>query len=182
MKEYQGIGVSPGIAIGKVFVLHSGESFNLPKRVVGPDQISNEIARFEEALTRTRNEILTIRRKLSDQIGRESSDIFTAHLLILEDRTLIEDVIEVIKNEKVGAEYAFAAVIQRYFQAFSQINDEYLKERISDIRDVGKRLLGNLCGEEKKRLEEFQGKVIIASHDLSPSDTASLDRKKFSRS
>jgi phosphotransferase system enzyme I (PtsI) len=178
MKQYQGIGVSAGIAIGKVFVLHSGESFNLPKRTVGPEQISNEIARFEDALTRTRNEILQIRRKLSSQIGRESSDIFTAHLLILEDRTLIEDVIEVVKNEKVGAEYAFAAVIQRYFQAFSQINDEYLKERISDIRDVGKRLLGNLCGEEKKRLEEFQGKVIIASHDLSPSDTASLDRNK----
>ena len=178
MKQYQGIGVSAGIAIGKVFVLHSGESFNLPKRTVGPEQISNEIARFEDALTRTRNEILTIRRKLSSQIGRESSDIFTAHLLILEDRTLIEDVIEVIKNEKAGAEYAFATVIQRYFQAFSQINDEYLKERISDIRDVGKRLLGNLCGEEKKRLEEFEGKVIIASHDLSPSDTASLDRTK----
>ena len=178
MKEYQGIGVSPGIAIGKVFVLHSGDSFNLPKRCVGPEQISNEIARFEDALTRTRTEILAIRRKLSDQIGRESSDIFTAHLLILEDRTLIEDVIEVIKNEKVGAEYAFVTEIQRYFQAFSQINDEYLKERISDIRDVGKRLLGTLCGEEKKRLEEFQGKVIIASHDLSPSDTASLDRSK----
>lgn len=178
MKELKGIGVSPGIAIGKVFVLHSGESFNLPKRVVGAEQISNEIARFEDALTRTRNEILGIRRKLSDQIGRESSDIFTAHLLILEDRTLIEDVIEVIKNEKVGAEYAFAAVLQRYFQAFSQINDEYLRERIADIRDVGKRLLGNLCGEEKKRLEEFKGKVIIASHDLSPSDTASLDKNK----
>ncbi len=178
MKEFQGIGVSPGIAIGKVFVLHSGESFNLPKRVVGLEQISNEIARFEDALTHTRTEILSIRRKLSDQIGRESSDIFTAHLLILEDRTLIEDVIEVIKGEKVGAEYAFAAVIQRYFQAFSQINDEYLKERIADIRDVGKRLLGNLCGEEKKRLEDFQGKVIIVSHDLSPSDTALLDKNK----
>lgn len=178
MKELKGIGVSPGIAIGKVFVLHSGESFNLPKRVVGPDQISNEIARFEDALTRTRTEILGIRRKLSTQIGRESSDIFTAHLLILEDRTLIEDVIEVIKNEKVGAEYAFAAVIQRYFQAFSQINDEYLKERISDIRDVGRRLLGNLCGEEKRRLEDFKEKVIIVSHDLSPSDTAMLDRSK----
>lgn len=178
MKQYKGIGVSPGIAIGKAFILHSGESFNLPKRTVGVENLSNEIARFEEALTRTRTEILGIRRKLSDQIGRESSDIFTAHLLILEDRTLIEDVIEVIKNEKVGAEYAFATVIQRYFQAFSQINDEYLKERIADIRDVGKRLLGNLCGEEKKRLEEISGKVIIVSHDLSPSDTALLDRSK----
>ncbi len=178
MKQLRGIGVSPGIAIGKVFVLHSGESFNLPQRMVAPEQISNEIARFEEALTRTRTEILGIRRRLSNQIGRESSDIFTAHLLILEDRTLIEDVIEVIKEKKVAAEYAFATVIQRYFQAFSQINDEYLKERIADVRDVGRRLLGNLCGEEKKRLEQFPEKVIIVSHDLSPSDTASLDKAK----
>jgi phosphotransferase system enzyme I (PtsI) len=178
VKELKGIGVSPGIAIGKVFVLHSGDSFNLPKRVITPELIPNEIARFEDALTRTRTEILGIRRRLSDQIGRESSDIFTAHLLILEDRTLIEDVIEVIKNEKVVAEFAFAAVIQRYFQAFSQINDEYLKERIADIRDVGRRLLGNLCGEEKRRLEEFKEKVIIVSHDLSPSDTAMLDKTK----
>ena len=178
MKELKGIGVSPGIAIGKVFVLHSGESFNHPKREITQDLIPNEIARFEDALARTRTEILGIRRKLTDQIGRESSDIFTAHLLILEDRTLIEDVIEVIKNEKVVAEFAFAAVIQRYFQAFSQINDEYLKERISDIRDVGRRLLGNLCGEEKRRLEEFKDKVVIVSHDLSPSDTATLDKSK----
>lgn len=178
MKQLKGIGVSPGIVIGKVFVLHSGESFNLPKRVVDPEQISNEIARFEEALTQTRTEILGIRRKLSNQIGRESSDIFTAHLLILEDRTLIEDVIEVIKDKKVGAEYAFTTVIQRYFQAFSQINDDYLKERIADVRDVGRRLLGNLCGEEKKRLEQFHEKVIIVSHDLSPSDTALLDKHK----
>ncbi len=174
----KGIGVSPGIAIGKVFVLHSGESFNLPRRVITPELIPNEIARFEDALARTRTEILEIRRKLSDQIGRESSDIFTAHLLILEDRTMIEDVIEVIRNEKVAAEFAFTTVIQRYFQAFSQINDEYLKERISDIRDVGRRLMGNLCGEAKRRLEEFKEKVIIVSHDLSPSDTAMLDKSK----
>ncbi len=178
MNELKGIGVSPGIAIGKVFLLHTGDSFNLPKRVIVPDQISNEIAHFEDALTQTRTEILGIRRKLSSQIGRESSDIFTAHLLILEDRTLIEDVIEVIKNENVGAEYAFATVIQRYFHAFSQINDEYLKERIADIRDVGRRLLGNLCGQEKKQLEKLEEGAIIVSHDLSPSDTASIDRSK----
>ncbi|HPW76312.1 MAG TPA: phosphoenolpyruvate--protein phosphotransferase [Candidatus Omnitrophota bacterium] len=178
MREFKGVGVSPGIAIAKVFVLHSGGSFNLPKREITPDQIPGEITRFEDALARTRTEILEIRRKLSDQIGRESSDIFTAHLLILEDRTLIEDVIEVIRNEQGVAEYAFATVMQRYFQAFSQINDEYLKERISDIRDVGRRLLGNLCGEEKRRLEELPEKVIIISHDLSPSDTATLDKSK----
>ncbi len=178
MKQYKGIGVSPGIAIGKVFVLHSRESFNPPKHPIAATQVANEIARFEEALTQTRAEILSVRSKLSDKIGRESSDIFTAHLLILEDRTLIEDVIGVIKEEKVSADYAFALVIQRYFQAFSQISDDYLKERVADIRDVGKRLLGNLCGEEKKRLEEFEGKVILLSRDLSPSDTASLDREK----
>lgn len=178
MKQLKGIGVSPGFAMGKAFVLHSGDSFDLPKRSVTTEEISNEIASFEDALTKTRADILGIRRRLSEKIGRENSDIFNAHLLILEDRTLIEDVIAIIKNDKIGAECAFTEIIQRYFRAFSQIDDEYLKERIADIRDVGKRLLWNLCGKERKKLESLGEGVIIISHDLSPSDTASLDRSK----
>jgi phosphotransferase system enzyme I (PtsI) len=98
--------------------------------------------------------------------------------LILEDRTLIEDVIGMVKSERVQAEYAFSKVIQRYFDVFSQINDEYLKERVADIRDVGRRLLANLCGHEKHHLDRLDEPVILLSHDLSPSDTASLDRSK----
>ena len=178
MKRLKGIPVSPGVSIGKALVLRSEDSFNIPPRSVVLEDIPKEIARFEDALTRTRAEILGIRKKLSTQIGRENSDIFNAHLLILEDRTLIEDVLALTKEKRVNVEHAFAVVIQRYFLAFSQIDDEYLKERITDIKDVGKRLLQNLYGERRGVFENLAENVVIIAHDLSPSDTASINKDK----
>ncbi len=177
METLKGIPVSPGVVIGEVYVLHSEESFNVVARSVAVEDVSKEIARFEDALTRTRAEILGIRKKISHNIGRESSDIFNAHLMILEDRTLIEDVIAIIKEKKENCEHAFATVIQRYFSAFSQIDDEYLRERISDIKDIGKRLLKNLYGKEVES-EKLDRSAIIIAHDLSPSDTATFDKEK----
>lgn len=177
MEQLRGIPVSPGVVVGKAYVLHSEDSFNLTPRQVTLDEISKEIARFEDALTQTRAEILGIRKKISNQIGRESSDIFNAHLMILEDRTMIEDVIALIKEQKVNCEYAFVTVIQRYFQVFANIDDEYLKERISDIKDIGKRLLRNLYGNERGNINLHENQIIVA-HDLSPSDTATMDKNK----
>ncbi|MBI3306415.1 MAG: phosphoenolpyruvate--protein phosphotransferase [Candidatus Omnitrophica bacterium] len=178
MKKLKGIPVSPGIAKGKAIVLHGEDTFSPPLQVVTDSDIPREIARFEDALTRTRAEILGIRKKISAQIGREHSDIFNAHLLILEDRTLIEDVIAAIKEKKSTAEYAFSIVVQSYFKAFSQIDDEYLRERVSDIKDIGRRLLKNLYGEQKTDLENLEQNVIVIAHDLSPSDTAMMNKDK----
>lgn len=174
----KGIAVSPGVAIGKAFVFLREDSFNIPLRKIKKSEVPIEIARFEDSITRTRAEILGIRKKLSGQIGGEHSDIFNAHLLILEDRTLIEDVIGHIKVHHIAAEHAFSTVIQKYFQAFAQIDDEYLRERISDIKDVSRRLLHNLHGEKKNVLEHLDEEVILIARDLSPSDTASMDKNK----
>lgn len=178
MKRLQGIAVCPGIAIGPAYVLHGEDSFSVPYRSIQEEDIPKEIARFEDALTHTRAEILNIRKKIFDQIGGEHSEIFNAHLLILEDRTLIEDVIATIREKKTHAEYAFATIIRRYFTAFSQIDDEYLKERVSDIKDVGRRLLKNLIGEHHRELEDLSEKSVIIAHDLSPSDTAMMNKEK----
>ncbi len=179
-KKLTGIAVSPGVAIGKAYVLHSeGDEFQtLPKVRVSDGQIPQEIARFEDALTRTRADILGIRKKLSAEIGREHSDIFMAHLLVLEDRSLIEDVLTTIKEKRVNAEYAFSIVVQKYFRAFSQVDDEYLKERVADIRDIAKRLIENLTGKERTLLSKLAEKAIVVAHDLSPSDTATMDKQK----
>jgi phosphoenolpyruvate-protein phosphotransferase (PTS system enzyme I) len=177
MEKITGIPVSPGVAIGPAFILHGETSFSIPPHKIGDEEVWKEIARFEDALTRTRAEILGIRKKIASQIGSENSDIFNAHLMILEDRTLIEDVIAIIKDRKVNCEHAFSQVIQRYFAAFSQINDNYLKERVADIRDIGKRILRNLYGEQGDS-EKLDKKGIIIAHDLSPSDTATIDREK----
>jgi len=178
MKKLKGIPVSPGFTIGKAFVLRSAYNFVVPFSSVNDDGIATEIARFEDAITRTRAEILGIRKKITLQMGREHSDIFNAHLLILEDRTLIEDVIAKIKEKLATAEYAFSVVIRRYFEAFSGVDDEYLKERVSDIKDVGRRLLQNLIGQEKLKLDKLREHVIIIAHDLSPSETAAMDKEK----
>ncbi len=177
MQTFHGIAVSPGVAIGKALVFHSEDFFSIPETAISEDNIPREIARFEEALTKTRAELLNIRRKISEEIGHEHSDIFNAHLLILEDRTLIEDVIAQVKEKRIAVEYAFSIVIQRYFHAFSQIDDEYLKERVSDIKDIGRRILQNLLGHEKDVLSHLKEPVILIAHDLSPSDTATMDKK-----
>lgn len=178
MKKLTGIPVSPGVAIGKALVLYS-EDFQVITKVELPEsKIPHEIVRFENALTKTRADILGVRKKLSAEIGREHSDIFTAHLLILEDRSLIEDVISTIKDKRVNSEYAFSSVVQKYFRAFSKIDDEYLKERVADIRDIARRVIENLMGRERNPLAHLEEKVIIIAHDLSPSDTAMMDKQK----
>lgn len=176
--KFVGIAVSPGVAIGKALVLRAEDFQSIPRVKVEEEKIPQEIARFEDALTRTRADILGIRKKISQEIGRESSDIFMAHLLVLEDRSLIEDVITTIKEKRANAEYAFSSVIQKYFRAFSQVEDEYLKERVSDIRDIARRLIGNLVGKKRNPLSNLTEKVIIVAHDLSPSDTAMMDKQK----
>jgi phosphotransferase system enzyme I (PtsI) len=110
-------------------------------------------------------------------MGQDEAQIFDAHLLVLEDRMLIEEVISRVKKEKAAVEYIFYQVLKRYAEVFSKVEDEYLKERISDINDVGRRVLRNLLGKKQQGLEELKDAVIIVAHDLSPSDTATMYHK-----
>ncbi len=176
MRTLKGIAASPGIAIGKIVLLDS-EDLSIPKKLIKESAIPKEITRFQEALTRTRAEILNIRDKISKEIGQEHGDIFNAHLMVIEDRALIEEVMERIKKDKLTAEYAFSNVLKRYVQSFLKINDEYLRERVSDINDVGRRIIRHLIGTQRASLSEIQEKVIVIAYDLSPSDTAVMNRK-----
>ena len=173
----KGIGVSPGIVIGKVFLLDS-EDVVIPKRQISESQVSKEIAKLEDALTQARSEILGIQKKISDEIGAKHSDIFNAHLLILEDRALIEEIIDRLKKDKVNVEYAFSKVFKKYTQIFSKIDDEYLRERISDIADVGKRVLRHLLGRQRRTLANLAIERIVVAYDISPSDTALMRKEK----
>lgn len=171
-----GIPASPGVAIGRAFLLDS-EEFPTPKRPIAPSQIPGEIARFEEALIQTRKEILDIQTKVSKELGAEHGEIFNAHLMLLEDRVLIEEVIQQLKAESVAVERIFAEVLKRYVKAFSKVEDEYLRERTSDLEDVGRRILRNLTGLKRHSLTQLTEPVVVVARDLSPSDTATMDRK-----
>ncbi len=173
MLTLKGIAAAAGIVIGPAYRVGK-EDLVIPKVAVTEETIPMQIQLFEEALIKTRHEIIELQKKIASGMAQEEAEIFDAHLLVLEDRTLIEDVISRLKKEHLSVAYIFSEVLKKYVEVFSRIEDEYLKERIADINDVGKRVLRNLLGKERKGIEATQGKVIVVSHDLSPSDTAAM--------
>jgi phosphotransferase system enzyme I (PtsI) len=172
----KGIPASPGIASGKAF-LYGREQYTIPRRTINDIQIQNEIKRFKDALVQTKSEIQEIKRRISEEMGAEHGQIFSAHLLVIDDSMLIEEVITRLKRERLSIEYIFQDVLRRYIKVFSEMDDEYLKERISDVNDVGRRILKNLIGAKEEILSNLKEKVIVIAYDLSPSDTATMHKK-----
>ncbi len=172
----KGIPASPGIVSGKAF-LYGREQYTITRRAISDAQIQNEIKRFKDALVQTKNEIIEIKKRISDEMGAEHGQIFSAHLLVIDDSMLIEEVIAKLKKEKLSIEYVFQDVLRRYIRVFSEMDDEYLKERISDVNDVGRRILKNLIGVKEDALSNLDDKVIVIAYDLSPSDTATMHKK-----
>ncbi len=178
MIKLKGIAVSGGVGIGKAFVMRKDE-IAVPKRKISHDEISREIYRLEEALIETRREISSLQKKISAEIGFDHGRIFEAHYLVLEDRVLIEDVITQIKNKRFNVEYAFSQSIEKYVSTLLKLNDEYLRERVIDIEDIARRVLRKMLKETTFSLSDLKEKVIIVSHDLAPSQTASLPKDKI---
>ncbi|MFA5276423.1 MAG: phosphoenolpyruvate-utilizing N-terminal domain-containing protein, partial [Candidatus Omnitrophota bacterium] len=176
MIRLKGIAAATGISIGPAYRVGK-EELIIPREEIEQDDIPLQIQLFEESLIKTRREIIELQKRISLEMGQEEAQIFDAHLLVLEDRMLIEEVISRLKKEKLNVAFIFSEVLKKYIDVFSRIEDEYLKERIADINDVGKRILRNLLGKEKKGLVDLKEKVIVVSHDLSPSDTAAMHKQ-----
>ena len=176
-KSYRGIPVSTGVCRGKVLVLGRPRP-SIAQRHLEEGDLAEEVNRLEKALVQTRQQILEVQRKVSQGMGAQEAGIFDAHLLVLEDRTLLDEVLRVIQQQKVNAEHAFHTVAERYAATLAAIEDEYLRERASDMRDVTTRVLNNLLGlEEEAELRHLKEPCIIVSHDLTPSNTAQLDKR-----
>jgi phosphotransferase system enzyme I (PtsI) len=173
----KGIPAAPGIVVGKAY-LFDREDLDVERNLITEDQVPLEISRFEDALIQTRQEIIALQKKIAQEMGSEHGEVFDAHLLVLEDRMLIEEVISRVKKEKVAVDFIFSEVLKRYASVFSRIEDEYLKERISDINDVGRRILRNLLGRKRKGLADLMEQVVVVAHDLSPSDTATMHKNR----
>ncbi len=176
-KVFRGIAVSAGICRGKILVLHRARHV-IAKRELPDSEIEKEITRFEKALVQTRQQISEVQRKVVENMGTKEGDIFEAHLLMLEDRMLVDEVIRSIREQKVNAEHAFHAVAERYTAALAGVDDEYLRERAADMRDLTARVLDNLLDvRDQFDLRHITEPCILVSHDLSASTTAQLDKK-----
>jgi phosphoenolpyruvate-protein phosphotransferase (PTS system enzyme I) len=175
--ELKGIGVSPGVVVGPVLLVTT-EDERLVERTISEEDIPREITRFEEALIATRHQVREIQQKVSSAIGQESASIFDAHLLVVDDRSFVEEVIRGLSAQHRNVEAVLKSVADRYAQALSAIEDDYLRERAADVRDVTRRILRNLSGRSSAFLAQLDKAYIVVSNDLAPSDTATLNKDK----
>jgi len=174
----QAIAVSPGIAIGRVARVRGSNHLQEPNpHKITDDEINGELTRFIAALVETRKQLVELQDQVRDRLNSRDADIFEAHIMLVDDRTLLNEVEKRIKGEHVTAEYALFEATERFTAVFNGMQDEYLKERAADIRDVAARITANLNDDPHHDMELDDRRIIIAT-TLAPSETAQLDRSK----
>jgi phosphoenolpyruvate-protein phosphotransferase (PTS system enzyme I) len=174
MSFLSGIAASSGIAIAKAYRLVEPD---LSFSKTNVDDADKEIGRFQTALSRAKQELEEIRDRAKSELGADKAAIFEAHLLVLSDPELVSPIEDQIKTEKVNAEFALNNTTDMFITMFEQMDNEYMKERAADIRDVTKRVLSHLLGVQIVNLSMISEETIIVAEDLTPSDTAQLNRK-----
>lgn len=172
---FTGSGVSPGVALGQALKLDSHNRIILKIRV---DDVEAEAERYLRALELAKEQIENLKSKMEEKVGREHSIILDAHLLILEDRSLNAEILNCIRDEQANAEWAVVKATDRLVQAYQSLDDEYFRERHSDIEQVAERILQSLSGGHPFSWDDLPGDLIIVSRDFNPSNFATTDFKK----
>ena len=176
MQKLQGIAVSPGVAIGEALVMDN-EGFRIPRRFVTRDTVEEELERLGKAIDAAGKEISHNRDAVSQELGNKYGAIFEAHLQMLKDAQLRNELEEMIRERHYSPEYAVSRTLRRYAQVFQKLESRYLAERANDIFDIEKRLLRNLLGLRREGISQLTSPVVVLAHNLTPSETANLDRK-----
>ena len=177
-RVFQGIPVSGGICRGKLVVLGAAEEPVVPESIVAETEVPEQVRRLEEGVLATRRQLEAIQCQVGRQLGEKEAQIFEAHLMILDDPTLIVELTRLIEGERRNVEAAVVRATETLAGAFEGLPEKYFQDRAADVRDVGRRLLNNLIGRhEELDLSHLKEPSIIISRDLKPSQTAMLDRK-----
>ncbi|AUQ24337.1 phosphoenolpyruvate-protein phosphotransferase PtsI [Dickeya zeae] len=172
-----GILVSPGIAFGKALLLKDDEIV-INRKKISADQVEKEIELFLTGRAKASQQLEAIKQKAAETLGPEKEAIFEGHIMLLEDEEFEQEIISLIKDEHASADAAAFSVIETQAKALEELDDEYLKERAADMRDIGKRLLKNILGMHIVDLGDIQDEVILIAKDLTPSETAQLNLNK----
>ena len=172
-----GIPASPGIVFGKALVLKE-EKIVLDTQKISEDQVEAEVARFYAGREAAVEQLNSIHQRALKSLGEEKAAIFEGHLMILEDEELEEEIIDYLHSNKVNASVAASKIIDQQVEMLSEIDDEYLKERAGDIRDIGNRLIKNILGMHIVDLGDITEESILVAYDLTPSETAQLNLEK----
>jgi phosphotransferase system enzyme I (PtsI) len=173
----KGIGVTPGIVIGKAYLVDR-RKIEAPARVLPEFQVPQEVARFLDAVEESKKQLRMAKDKLLHEDAAGPSYILDTHLLLLEDKKLIENTVQTIQQSWINSEWALKINLDRVRKVFDSIDDDYLKSRKTDVDYVGERILRNLMGKEAESIAQIKEEVIIVAHDLSPADTAHMAKDK----
>ncbi len=176
-KYIEGIPASPGIVVGKAFILDT-ERPHVSEETISEDRVEAEVTAFASAITEVRAELQKLQRALQDELGEKHARIFDAHLMILDDSMVVEGTIRRVRDERVSAALALTETIGSVTSAMGRTDDEYLRERIFDIKDIERRLLIHLLGRKASTLRQLRGDVILVAHQLAPTHTASMNRER----
>ncbi len=176
MQKLEGIAVSSGVAIAEALVLDQ-EGFRIPQRFVARDEVESELARLSSAVEAAGEEIAKNRDAISLELGEHYGGIFQAHLQMLRDPRLHGEVEQLVRERRYSPEYAVSRTLRRYAKVFRSLDATFVAQRVSDIFDIEKRLLRHLLGQRREGLSKLTSPVIILGHDLTPSETANLDRE-----
>ncbi|MBD9642197.1 MULTISPECIES: phosphoenolpyruvate-protein phosphotransferase PtsI [Pantoea] len=172
-----GILASPGIAFGNALLLKEDEIV-ISRKKITDDQVEQEVQRFLDGRSKAASQLEAIRIKAGETFGEEKAAIFEGHIMLLEDEELEQEIIDLIKKDHATADAAAHTVIEGQAVALEELDDEYLKERAADVRDIGKRLLQNILGLHIVDLSAIADESILVAKDLTPSETAQLNLKK----
>ena len=173
---FSGIPASPGIAFGEAFVVNVEEQ-PIAEEHIAAEEIDAEIEKFMAALAETEAELRNLHKVLEDEMGEEHGKILDTHRMIIADEIMRGDTIRAIREHKVTAAYALHLTIDKVLTTFASIKDEFLRERAEDIRDVRRRVLRNLLGQKVDGLSALRKKAVVVARDLTPSDTAGINKK-----
>ncbi|MFQ5649441.1 MAG: phosphoenolpyruvate--protein phosphotransferase [bacterium] len=173
----RGIAVSPGVAISKVFLLQ-GESVKIDPTIIDESKVEAEVEKFRQAVERAKSELRMLQSKVAHRIGQDSARIFDVHQLLLEDSEIIEETIGDIKRENKSADCAFYDIMAKYQNSLNESSHELFQSRISDLKDVKRRVIRHIQGDRTDYLNKFEGSAVIVAIDLTPSDTVKLDQHK----
>ena len=178
MEIKKGIGVSSGVVVCQA-LLFTEDDLRIGQRAIPANQIPAERKRLTDALAGSRHDLRILRDSTVKSLGPDTGAIFNFHLGLLDDPTLLDTFFQGIEKQRFTAEYAVSRSLREYAKNFHKQTDQYFRERVKDIYDIERRLLIKLMGKERVRLSDVTGPVAIVAHDLTPSQTASLDRTKI---
>ncbi|MCA9151019.1 MAG: phosphoenolpyruvate--protein phosphotransferase [Planctomycetales bacterium] len=174
MQTFQGIAVSPGVAIGEAFVVDS-EGFRIPRRFIERDAVQDELKRLEASVEAVAIQLEQYGQAVAVQLGEQYGAIFSAQHQMLRDARLQTEISSLISQRQYSAEYAVSRTLRRYAKVFQNLENQHMAERAHDIFDIEKRLLRELLGGKREDLAHLSSQVIVVAHDLTPSETANLN-------